>query len=65
MLQSVPISHYSRDSVIKRDIEDGFSYVLDKKGNVMRDSLGNDIKQKNIKLFSVLLLRPFSQKHAA
>ena len=27
-----------------REVEDGFDYVLDKKGNVMKDSLGNDIK---------------------
>jgi len=27
-----------------REVEDGFDYVLDKNGNVMKDSLGNDIK---------------------
>lgn len=27
-----------------REVEDGFNYVLDKNGNVMKDSLGNDIK---------------------
>ncbi len=27
-----------------KEIEDGFEYVLDKNGNVMKDSLGNDIK---------------------
>jgi len=32
--------HYSE----KKEIEDGFQYVLDKNGNVMKDSLGNDIK---------------------
>jgi hypothetical protein len=32
------------DSVIKRDVEDGFTYKLDSRGNVMRDTLGNDIK---------------------
>lgn len=26
-------------------VQDGFEYVLDKKGNVMKDSLGNDIKK--------------------
>ena len=40
-----PDQSIQSDSVIKRDVEDGFSYVLDKKGNVMRDTLGNDIKQ--------------------
>jgi hypothetical protein len=28
-----------------KKIEDGFQYVLDKKGNVKKDSLGNDIKE--------------------
>lgn len=29
-----------------REIEDGYEYVLDEKGNVKKDTLGNDIKQK-------------------
>jgi hypothetical protein len=32
--------HYSET----REIQDGFQYVLDQNGNVMKDSLGNDIK---------------------
>ncbi len=32
--------HYSQS----KEIEDGWEYVLDNKGNVMKDSLGNDIK---------------------
>jgi hypothetical protein len=51
-----------RDSVIKRDIEDGFSYVLDKKGNVMRDSLGNDIKQKKYKTVQCALVETIQSK---
>jgi tetratricopeptide (TPR) repeat protein len=27
-----------------REVEDGFDYVVDKNGNVMKDSLGNDLK---------------------
>ena len=50
------------DSVIKRDIEDGFSYVLDKKGNVMRDSLGNDIKQKKFKAVQCALVETVQSK---
>jgi hypothetical protein len=30
----------------KKEVEDGFEYKLDKRGNVMKDSLGNDIKIK-------------------
>lgn len=29
----------------EKEIRDGWEYVLDKKGNVMKDSLGNDIKK--------------------
>jgi hypothetical protein len=50
------------DSVIKRDIEDGFTYVLDKKGNVMKDSLGNDIKQKKYKTLQCALVETIQSK---
>ncbi len=33
-----------REYVETKEIEDGWQYVLDKKGNVMKDTLGNDIK---------------------
>ncbi len=32
-----------------KEVEDGWEYVLDSKGNVMKDSLGNDIKIKKYK----------------
>ncbi len=51
-----------RDSAIKRDIEDGFSYVLDKNGNVMRDSLGNDIKVKKYKTVQCALIETVQTK---
>jgi hypothetical protein len=57
-----PDQSFQRDSVIKRDIEDGFSYVLDKKGNVMRDSLGNDIKQKKYKTVQCALVETIQSK---
>jgi hypothetical protein len=57
-----PDQSIQRDSVIKRDIEDGFSYVLDKKGNVMRDSLGNDIKQKKYKTVQCALVETIQSK---
>jgi hypothetical protein len=57
-----PDQSIQRDSVIKRDIEDGFSYVLDKKGNVMRDSLGNDIKQKKFKTVQCALVETMQSK---
>jgi hypothetical protein len=51
-----------KDSVIKRDVEDGFTYVLDKKGNVTRDSLGNDIKLKKYKTLQCALVESFQTK---
>jgi len=57
-----PDQSLQRDSVIKREIEDGYSYVLDKKGNVMRDSLGNDIKQKKYKTVQCALVETIQTK---
>jgi len=55
--QTIPI-----DSVFKKDIADGFSYVLDKKGNVMKDTLGNDIKQKKYKTVQCALAETIQRK---
>jgi hypothetical protein len=57
-----PDNRVERDSVIKREIQDGFSYVLDKKGNVMKDSLGNDIKQKKYKTVQCALIETVQSK---
>ena len=57
-----PDQSLQRDSVIKREVEDGFTYVLDKKGNVMRDSLGNDIKQKKYKTLQCALVETIQRK---
>jgi hypothetical protein len=51
-----------RDSVIKRSVEDGFTYVLDKKGNVTKDSLGNDIKLKKYKTLQCALIETVQSK---
>jgi hypothetical protein len=37
------------DLIEKKTVEDGYEYVLDKRGNVMKDSSGNDIKVKKYK----------------
>jgi hypothetical protein len=57
-----PDQTVQRDSVIRRDVEDGFTYVLDKKGNVMRDTLGNDIKQKKYKTLQCALVETIQTK---
>jgi hypothetical protein len=57
-----PDQTMQRDSVIKRDVEDGFTYVLDKKGNVMRDTLGNDIRLKKYKTLQCALVETIQSK---
>lgn len=57
-----PNNTIQRDSVIKREIEDGFTYALDKKGNVMRDTLGNDIKIKKFKTVQCALVESVQSK---
>ena len=57
-----PPQSLQSDSVIKRDIQDGFTYIFDKKGNVMRDSLGNDIKQKKYKTLQCALVETIQSK---
>jgi len=50
------------DSVIKRDVEDGFTYQLDSRGNVMRDSVGNDIKIPKFKTLQCALISTLQTK---
>jgi hypothetical protein len=57
-----PDQSVQRDSVIKKRVEDGFTYSLDKNGNVMKDSLGNDIKQKKYKTLQCALVETIQTK---
>jgi hypothetical protein len=57
-----PDQTVQRDSVIKRDVEDGFTYVLDNNGNVMRDTLGNDIKLTKYKTLQCALVESIQSK---
>jgi hypothetical protein len=41
----------------KKEVPDGFEYLLNKKGNVKKDSLGNDIKITNYKTLSCKLIQ--------
>jgi hypothetical protein len=51
-----------RDSVIRRDVEDGFTYQLDKRGNVMKDTLGNDVRVKKYKTLQCALISTLQTK---
>ncbi|MDP4224509.1 MAG: hypothetical protein Q8868_14470 [Bacteroidota bacterium] len=57
-----PDQTMQRDSVIKKEAEDGYAYQLDKKGNVMKDSLGNDIKTKKYKTLQCALIETVQTK---
>jgi hypothetical protein len=57
-----PDQTMQKDTVVKKDVEDGFSYQLDKKGNVMKDSLGNDIKTKKYKTLQCALIETIQSK---
>lgn len=66
VLQHIDISPdmvSDKDYVEKKTIEDGFNYVLDSRGNVMKDSLGNDIKVKKYKDITCTVIETFQQKH--
>jgi hypothetical protein len=52
-----PDKQYQSDSLVKATVEDGFEYVKDSRGNVLKDSLGNDVKVKYT-IFGVPSPRP-------
>lgn len=57
-----PDNTFQRDTLIKREIEDGFQYVLNNSGNVMKDSVGNDIKVKKYKVVQCALIESVQTK---
>ena len=57
-----PDQTLQKDTVVKKEVEDGYSYMLDKKGNVMKDTLGNDIKMKKYKTLQCALVESYQRK---
>lgn len=57
-----PDRQFQRDTLVKARAEDGFRYVLDARGNVMKDSLGNDIKEKKFKEIQCALIQTVQVK---
>jgi hypothetical protein len=47
-----------------KEVEDGFQYKLDSRGNVMKDSLGNDIKIPKMKIITCNLIETRQNKSA-
>jgi hypothetical protein len=52
----------SNDQIVKREVDDGFQYALDAKGNVLKDTSGNDIKIRKTKTLSCTLIETLQQK---
>lgn len=48
----------------KKEVEDGWDYFLDSKGNVMKDSLGNDIKKPKYKTITCKVTKSTMTKAA-
>ena len=57
-----PDRQFQRDTLVKATVEDGFRYVLDARGNVRKDSLGNDIKEKKFKEIQCALIQTIQVK---
>lgn len=57
-----PDQTMQKDTVVKKDVEDGFAYKLDTRGNVMKDSLGNDIKSVKYKTLQCALIETIQSK---
>jgi hypothetical protein len=57
-----PDRQFQRDTLVKATVEDGFDYVKDARGNVLKDSLGNDVKVKKYKELQCALIRTFQVK---
>lgn len=62
MISVSPDNTFQRDTLIKREIEDGFQYVLDANGNVMKDTLGNDLKVKKYKAVQCAMIESIQEK---
>lgn len=57
-----PDQSFQKDTVVKREVEDGFVYKLNQKGNVMKDTAGNDIKIKKYKTLQCALIETIQTK---
>ena len=57
-----PDKQFQRDSLVRTTVEDGFDYVKDARGNVLKDSLGNDVKVKKYKNLQCALIQTFQVK---
>ncbi|MGC9470663.1 MAG: hypothetical protein ACP5D1_03865 [Bacteroidales bacterium] len=50
------------DRMVERKVEDGWEYVLDARGNVMKDTAGNDIKVPKYKTLTCTVIETLQKK---
>jgi hypothetical protein len=65
ILQNIEVSPdgvQDKDAIQKKTVDNGFEYVLDNKGNVMKDTAGNDIKIKKYKEIQCTLIETHQAK---
>ena len=53
-----------KDRIVKKKVQDGWEYVKDQRGNVMKDTLGNDIKLQKFKTLTCTVIETFQRKSA-
>jgi len=56
MITVSPDDVKEKDELYKKKVEDGFEYVLDPNGNVMKDTAGNDIKLPKYKTLQCTMI---------
>ena len=54
----------AREYIDRKEVQDGFDYVLDENGNVAKDTLGNDLKVKRFKIIEAVVLETTQHKAA-
>ena len=68
ILQEINISpdqQTDKDYMVKKDVPDGYTYLLDAKGNVRKDTAGNDMKVPKYKNLACTVIETLQQKRAS
>lgn len=63
-VQVSPDDVKSIDRIYKKNVKDGFEYVLDSSGNVKKDTAGNDIRKIKYKVLQCALVETIQHKEA-
>lgn len=64
LVEVTPPMVETREYLRRKEVQDGFEYALDSRGNVMKDSLGNDIKIPKYKNLACTVIETKQHKSA-